>query len=113
MSGWTKLLGVLAAVVLGMIAAGCAASEAEQPRRHVVEISGFGYLPSRLDVSPGDTVVWVNRDVVPHTATSADGSWDSGSIEAGGTWEWIAAEDGGGRYICAFHPTMEGEVGVE
>jgi plastocyanin len=82
------------------------------PRLHTVEISGFAYLPATLDVAPGDTVVWINRDAVPHTATRDGRSWDSGSIAAGQTWRLVAASRGSQPYYCAFHPVMRGELVV-
>jgi|SRR5690606_38285070 len=91
--------------------AACGASEMARVTRHEVEISGFRYEPAWLSVSPGDTIVWLNRDAVPHTVTSEVGGWDTGPIEAGGSWEWVV-EGAGGDYLCVFHPTMTGEVVV-
>jgi plastocyanin len=75
-------------------------------QRHVVEIRAFGYHPASLAVMPGDTVVWVNIDAVPHTATSRDGAWDSGSIASGASWILVASEAAIRAYICDFHPSM-------
>ena len=82
------------------------------PRLHTVEISGFGYLPATLEVAAGDTVVWINRDAVPHTVTQDGGDWDSGSINAEQEWRWIAGPAGTQRYVCTFHPIMQGELVV-
>ena len=82
------------------------------PRSHTVEIRGFAYLPPTLEVTAGDTVVWINRDVVPHTATRDGGGWDSGSIDAGRTWRLVAASGASQPYYCAFHPNMRGRLAV-
>lgn len=39
---------------------------ATPPQRHIVEIREFSFHPKRTVASPRDTVVWINRDVVPH-----------------------------------------------
>lgn len=108
MSKWTNP----AAIAALCLAAGCAGAQATAATRHEVEIRGFTYEPARLTVSPGDTVVWLNRDAVPHTATSEGGGWDSGSIPAGGSWEWVVTENASGEYLCTFHPSMMGEIVV-
>jgi len=40
----------------------------------------------------GDTLVWSNRDVVPHTATADGGGWNTGSIPAGGERRVVVRE---------------------
>lgn len=75
-------------------------------QRVVVEIRGFAYIPSALAVTPGDVVVWRNMDIVPHTATARDGSWESGLIAAGREGEIRVTEGMIGAYYCRFHPSM-------
>lgn len=97
-----------AAAALGL----AAACGLPAPRSHTVEIRGFAYLPATLKVAAGDTVVWINRDVVPHTATRDGQGWDSGSIEAERTWRLVAASGASQPYYCAFHPNMRGVLAV-
>jgi plastocyanin len=98
---------------LGAVALGLAAACARPaPHPHTVEIRGFAYLPATLQVAAGDTVVWINRDVVPHTATRDDRLWDSGSINAEQSWRLVATSPGSQSYYCAFHPVMRGELVV-
>lgn len=82
------------------------------PRRHEVEIRGFQFRPQQLEVTVRDTVVWINHDVVRHTATAADGSWDSGGMDRGASWRWVPAEPGAWDYLCDLHPTMKGAIRV-
>ena len=79
-------------------------------RRHVVEIRGFEYQPGRLRVAVGDTLVWINRDPVPHTATRLGGGWDSGPIAAGGAWSRVVTPADRSRYTCTLHPATSGEI---
>lgn len=57
----------------------------------------------------GDTVVWTNEDIVPHTATAKKG-FDSKSIEKSGSWRFVTKQKGTYPYICTFHPTMKAEL---
>jgi plastocyanin len=90
---------------------GCGQS-ASRPQSHVVEMRGFAFVPARLQLAAGDTVVWLNRDVVPHTATGDDRAWDSGSIGPGAHWQRVASDTGAHAYVCTFHPTMRGTLVV-
>lgn len=105
-------MACLAAALLAVPLALTAACARPVPRSHTVEIRGFAYLPATLEVAVGDTVVWINRDVLPHTATQDGRGWDSGSINTGQAWRLIAASPGSQPYYCAFHPVMRGKLVV-
>ena len=66
------------------LAAACAAPGAGTAlaggREHRVLIKRFKFEPARLEVRPGDVIVWENLDIAPHTATATDKSWDTGRI---------------------------------
>ena len=49
---------------------GVAACDKPKPKTHTVTIEAMRFQPETLTVAAGDTIVWVNKDVVPHTATS-------------------------------------------
>ncbi len=80
--------------------------------RHRVEIQRFKFVPERLVVAPGDTVIWVNLDLVPHTITAKDESWDSQALVSNQAWEMRLTEEMTGNYFCRFHPAMAGQVYV-
>lgn len=81
---------------------------ATPPQRHVVEIREFSFHPKRIVASPRDTVVWINRDVVPHTVTANDGTWGSHELQEGESWEMAVGNSGVQDYFCEFHPHMKG-----
>ena len=83
-----------------------------EPREHTVEITNFVFEPAMIDARVGDTITWVNRDFVPHTATAEGGSWDTGSINKGESKSLVVTADMVSDYICRFHPTMKGSVDV-
>ena len=73
-------------------------------------IQGFAHLD--LTVQAGTTVVWTNRDGVPHTTTAAEGQWDSGTLQEGQSFSFTFTEAGVFSYFCAIHPFMTAEVTV-
>ena len=89
------------------------ASNRAVPQTHTVTIEGMRFHPETLTVSRGDTIVWVNRDLVAHTATSKTGRFDSKTIQAGGSWKYTAGAKGEFAYICAFHPAMQATLRVQ
>lgn len=79
----------------------------------VIEIKSFEYGPESPAVAVGDVVIWRNLDIVPHTVTAIDGSWDSESIEAGGDWKTVVTAAMVRDYFCRFHPTMTATLNIE
>lgn len=80
-------------------------------KTHTVEIRGMAFHPADLTVAMGDTIVWINRDIVPHTATAGGATkWDTGQLLQGQTGRYIAHHAGVARYACTFHPTMHGKL---
>ena len=104
------ILVLLAALAGG---AGAAGSEPPKPRTHTVTIEGMRFEPATVTVARGDTIVWVNKDVVAHTATSATAGFDSKIIPPDKSWRHKAAKKGRFDYVCTYHPTMVGVVQVE
>lgn len=81
-------------------------------RQHVVEIEDFQFNPATLTVAIGDTIVFVNRDVVPHTASGVEQSWDSGNLASRQSWSMVVMEDTAGEYLCEYHPNMRGTLRI-
>ncbi|MEO8031861.1 MAG: cupredoxin family copper-binding protein [Gemmatimonadota bacterium] len=85
-----------------------------RPASKLVELTGIAFQPPSLTVSVGDTVVWLNRDLVPHTATATGkGGWDTGSIAVGDSARFVPKKAGQWQYMCTFHPTMKATLTVE
>ena len=90
-----------------------AAAEAPKPATHTVTIDGTSFQPAMLTVKPGDSIVWVNKDPFPHTATSEAGGFDSGVIQPDKSWTYTPKRKGKFAYICTLHPTMKATLRVE
>lgn len=84
------------------------------PVTHTVTIDATSFEPASLTLAAGDSVVWVNKDIIPHTATSKkEGLFDSGMIESGKSWKHTFKTKGELAYVCVFHPTMKGTLRVK
>lgn len=106
-------MGFAAAARLLVATAAAFCVAAAQAPTHTVTIEGVQFNPPQLTVHVGERIVWVNKDAFPHTATAADKTFDSGSIEADGSWTYIAGKKGAYAYACLFHPTMKGRIIVQ
>ncbi len=88
--------------------------EAASPgaRVHEVSITGFKYVPATLEVREGDVVEWKNADMVPHTATADDKTFDTGKLEAGQAKRVVVRKKGEFPYSCDYHMGMRGKLVV-
>lgn len=77
-----------------------------------VQIVYRAYQPAQLTVVAGQTVTWRNSGLGPHTVTSDAGQFDSGALQAGGTFSYTFSAPGTYAYSCTIHPTMHGRVVV-
>ncbi len=82
-------------------------------KTHAVRIEGMKFVPERIEVAAGDTVIWTNRDIVPHTVTATAAKIESGEIQQDKSWKFVARKKGEINYICRLHPTMHGTLVVK
>jgi plastocyanin len=98
-------LAALGAVVLGLAAGGPAPTAQ-------VSIPGQFYSPGQLDVLAGTTVTWQNQDATTHTVTADDGTFDSGYVPPGGSYERLFSKPGVYAFHCTIHRFMQGVIRV-
>ena len=103
------------AAVLGLMLGIMGSSAAEsKAKTHTVTMEDMRFQPALLVVATGDTIVWINKDLVPHTATSQVGGFDSNVILASGSWRYtVQMKKGDVAYVCTFHPAMKGTLRVK
>ncbi len=77
-----------------------------------VTMLDIAFDPPQLEIAAGTTVTWTNAEAIPHTVTAADGSFDSGVLEEGGTFQQTFTTAGTVDYACAIHPGMTGTITV-
>jgi plastocyanin len=80
-----------------------------------VVIDNFTFNPPQLTVAVGTKVTWVNRDDVPHTATSTTKprSFDSGTLDTDDKFSHVFSAPGTYEYFCAVHPKMTARITVK
>jgi plastocyanin len=108
-------IALAAASTLGVLVSttGPAATASPRTRTHTVVIDSLRFDPQVLTVKAGDTIMWVNRDPFPHTATAEGKQFDSHEIASGRSWKYTARKTGEFAYACVLHPTMKATLRVE
>lgn len=107
---WT--VAALAVAVIALFPLRPAGTEEPENKTHVVEIRNLQFSPSELVVSPGDTITWINYDLIPHTVTASDESWDSGLIGSKDSWQTVVVKGMKQAYYCRFHPSMTASLEI-
>ena len=86
------------------------AAAAPQTHTIVMDKMKFGAMPSGVRV--GDSILWVNRDPVRHTATAKNGAFDV-DLKAGEKAKTVVRRAGSVPVICKFHPGMRATLQVK
>ena len=102
-----------ASLVLACAAALFAAGAYAEGKTHAVRIEGMKFIPERLEVAAGDTVVWTNKDFLPHSVTAREARVESGDLAPDKSWRFTARKKGEMPYICRLHPVMKGVLVVK
>lgn len=83
------------------------------PHRDTVTINMMAFHPDTLTVNKGDTVVWINQDIVAHDVSHfPDRSWHSDTLNPHAGVFVKVIEDSAG-YFCSIHPTMTGKILIQ
>jgi plastocyanin len=85
---------------------------ATRSRSHSVNMSEFQFKPAVVHASVGDTIVWKNSDIVPHTARADDGTWDTEHIAAKQQRITVVKQQGTQEFTCLYHSNMKGKLVV-
>lgn len=79
---------------------------------HRVVIDGMQFSPQVVEVRPGDTIVWENRDMFAHNVTAPAAKVSSGELAPGQSWRYKVAKGPSFDYVCTLHPVMNGRVTI-
>lgn len=91
---------------------GASARPADEPAKAVVTIDNFSF-GHPITVPVGTTVVWTNKDDVPHNVVSKDKLFKSPILDTGEHFEFTFKTAGTFDYYCSIHPRMTGQVVVK
>ena len=99
----------LIAFVLSALVAGTSISA--QAATIQISMENLEISPAEASAKVGDTIEWINKDVLAHTATARNGDWDimlppkkSGTL--------VLKKAGTVDYYCRFHPNMKATLTV-
>jgi plastocyanin len=76
-----------------------------------IDIEKLVFNPKSVAAEVGDTIEWTNHDVVAHTATADDKSWEV-MLAPRATGSQVVESAGLISYFCRFHPNMRAEIEV-
>lgn len=100
-------------VTFCFLANACNSSEKKPSNtKHIVRIKDMKFQPTELVLNSGDTVVWINEDMVAHDVTGNPGkTWSSGTLAGGESWSMAVSESE--DYYCSLHAVMKGKLKVK
>ena len=77
-----------------------------------VDIDALAFNPDRLNIAPGTTVKFENKDTVAHTATADNDVFDTNRLEPGESMEVYFEGAGTVTYHDDLHPDIKGSIVV-
>ena len=101
------IIGFIFAVIVG---SGMSIGLEGKAMHHQIVITGFKFEPEELEVSLGDTVTWVNKDIVPHNVINSNHQKEAVSTDLlkGDKYTFVVKDSL--TYECGFHPSMKGKL---
>ena len=92
-----------------------ATTQAGAPAGKVVEVKvdNFSFSPQTITIAAGTTVIWTNRDDIPHTVVSDDKVFKSKVLDTDEKFSFTFDKAGNFPYFCSIHPKMTGKVIVQ
>ncbi|MEH6456753.1 MAG: cupredoxin family copper-binding protein [Cocleimonas sp.] len=107
-----KTMAVTTAIVFSKALIASEPQTTSKPIEHKIVITAFKFEPVILKIKAGDSVTWLNKDIVPHTATASDESWDTGMIETNQSKSITFSKNSTFSYFCFYHPTMKAKLEI-
>ncbi len=79
------------------------------PSVDTVIIKQMQFFPADLNVKIGDTVIWINKDIVDHNVTEEKNkAFYSDTLAVGKSWKMEVKDSA--SYFCTIHPSMKGKL---
>lgn len=77
-----------------------------KPVSKMIMMKGMKFVPNKLEVSIGDTVIWMNESGGEHNVVANDGSFKSTMLEKGQFYALVFSRAGSWKYYCQPHRIM-------
>ena len=91
---------VVAALLFGTMAVPAQAETIQ------ITLDNMVFAPAEASAKVGDTIEWINKDVLAHTATARNGDFDV-TTPPKKTVTSVLKKAGSVEYYCRFHPNMK------
>jgi len=101
--------GILLALILAPL--GLASLPAHAATVQIV-MDKLVFAPAETQAKVGDTIEWINKDILAHTATATAGDAWNVIIAPSKTEKLVLQKAGTIDYFCKYHPNMKGRVVV-
>jgi plastocyanin len=106
----TRLIAALAAVAF---AAACQPAKAPPKAQTLtMTMQSMAFTPATLTAHVGDSVRWVNNDIVRHNVTARDGRFNF-DLDPNQSRTTVLDHAGRVPITCSYHPTMTAVLDVE
>ena len=76
-----------------------------------VSVDKLVFEPAEVHAKVGDTIEWVNKDALAHTATATNREWDV-MLPPKKNGQLKVEKAGATDYFCKYHPNMKGRIVV-
>lgn len=91
-----------------LLAAACVPARAATVQ---ITMENLEIAPAVVSAKVGDTVEWINKDFVVHTATARNGDFDV-NLPPKKTGSVVVKKAGTVDYYCRYHPNMKATLNV-
>ena len=98
---WILLALIVAPLELGSVSAHAATVQ--------IVMDKLVFAPLETQAKVGDTIEWINKDILAHTATATGGDWNV-VIAPNKTEKLVLQKTGSVDYYCKYHPNMKGRI---
>ncbi len=112
----TKICKPLHLLILALPLWVCSCSNPEEtaqatPKTDTVLIEQMKFVPENISIQKGDTVLFINKDLVAHNATEIDSTWKSPDLQMNESWKFVPEKSS--DYFCSIHLVMKGKITVK
>jgi len=106
-----RYLPVMAASLMAALLSGAVAVPAHAATIQIT-IENMVFAPAEASAKVGDTIEWINKDVLVHTATARNGDFDI-TTPPKKTVTSVLKKAGTVEYYCRYHPNMKAVLRIE
>ena len=105
---------LIGAAVGSVLAGGVLFAKAQTAATAAVGIDNFTFNPQTVTVKAGTTVIWTNKDDIPHGIAATNNAFKrSQALDTDDSFSFTFTTPGIYQYFCYIHPHMTGSIVVE